>query len=289
CGLGRVAHTEVGTTYSYWPWTDGIVYWNETMPPFEAANQHRALAYENLPEDVNYIGWTQDVNNNGVIDLLTDLLSYRELGISTMPNISIGPDNQIFVVWSSATETYDNGTYNYKHVWVRRSPDGGTTWGNFYDLNTDLIHIFDECIYPVMAEQVDDGVHIIYQADATPGTALDEDHPYQENRMIYVKRYINEFTDMEEHEGVIGESLVSQNYPNPFTNWTMVQVQTLARSDLKVEVTNLMGQMVKEIDMGVVNAGLHNVRIEAADMTPGIYFYTVKVGENAITRKMIVE
>ncbi|MCD4744987.1 MAG: glycoside hydrolase, partial [Bacteroidales bacterium] len=43
CGIGRVAHFELGATYSYWPWTDGIAYWNETMPAFENANQHDAL------------------------------------------------------------------------------------------------------------------------------------------------------------------------------------------------------------------------------------------------------
>ncbi|MBN1339325.1 MAG: hypothetical protein JXA03_08380 [Bacteroidales bacterium] len=186
CGLTRVAHFEYGTTYSYFPFSDGIAYWNETIPPFTAPNQHDALdPIDVLIEDYNLIGWTQDVNNSGTIDFLSEIQTYRELGISTMPSISIDENNNVFLVYSSTTETYDNGTNNYKHIWARGSGDGGATWGNFRHLTDDLIHIFDECIYPVMSGNSNDKIHLIYNTDYEPGLALDDDHGYVENRMIY--------------------------------------------------------------------------------------------------------
>ncbi|MBN3035133.1 MAG: T9SS type A sorting domain-containing protein [Bacteroidales bacterium] len=288
-GLGRVAHTEVGTTYSYWPYTDGIVYWNETMPAFEAANQHRALAYENLVEDVNYIGWTQDVNNNGIIDFLPDLLTYRTLGICTMPVIGIDDLNRVFVAYASTTETYDNGTYNYKHIWVRTSPDNGTTWGDFIDLNTDLIHIFDECIYPLMAPNSDDYVHMFYNIDATPGLGLDDDHPHQQNKEVYVKLKKDDIVGIGEPTPVQTQVFVSQNYPNPFRSISYVQVETGARTPLSLEVYNLMGQMVYRTDAGMVSAGTHRLTIQADKLQPGVYFYTVSTVDYEVTRKMMVE
>ncbi|MCD4734539.1 MAG: hypothetical protein K8R53_00720, partial [Bacteroidales bacterium] len=184
-GIGRVAHFEVGTTYSYWPWTDGVAYWNEDRPPFEhPTNPHKALSVlENLVEDYDLIGWTQDVDSSGTIDFLDELMSYRELGISTMADIAIDELDRMYLAFASTTEGYDNSTYNFKHIWVRGTDDAGATWGDFIDFNTDLIHIFDECIYPVLSLNMDENIHLIYNTDAEPGLALDEDHQAIENNM----------------------------------------------------------------------------------------------------------
>ncbi|MBN1340720.1 MAG: T9SS type A sorting domain-containing protein, partial [Bacteroidales bacterium] len=293
-GLARVAHFEVGTTYQYWPYTDGIAYWNEDRPMFTNAEPHDALdAWDVLTPDYDLIGWELDLDNNGMIDLLPDLMSYRELGLNTMPNITITPDNQIIVSFAMTTEGYDNGTYNFKHIWVRGSDDNGATWLDFYDLNTDLIHIFDECIYPVMAGNTDEAFHIIYNADAEPGTALDEDHAYVDNK-IYYSRMLLEDIGLTPPNGVsnntlIKEESVSQNYPNPFGESTYVQAETTGKTSLSLEVTNLMGQVVKTLDKGEVNAGTHIFRISADDLIPGVYFYTVRAGNSSVTKKMIVE
>jgi hypothetical protein len=75
-GINRTLHDAVGTTYSYFPYVDGIGYWNEDMPVF--SNDLSALAppqYEyptsEMVEDYNYIGWTQDVDGDGVITFIT--------------------------------------------------------------------------------------------------------------------------------------------------------------------------------------------------------------------------
>lgn len=235
-GLSRVAHFEVGTTYQFWPYTDGIAYWNENRPPFTAPNQHDALdAWDVLIPDYNLIAWEIDVDNSGTIDLLQDIMTYRSLSLTTMPNITVTPDNQLIVCFAMTTEGYDNGTYNYKHVWVRGSNDNGTTWLDFYDLNTDLIHIFDECIYPVMAGNTDDAFHLIYNIDADPGVAIDNDHAYQENRIYYSRMLlediglspsgtgINTFPYTESYENGLGAWQQSQN--DDF-DWTVNQGPT---------------------------------------------------------------
>jgi hypothetical protein len=281
-GLTRVAHTEVGGSYSYWPWTDGIVYWNEDMSPFTATNQHKALAYENLVENETLIGWVAEG------DLMEELHSYRELGMSTIANIT-ADNGQVVVVWSSVTPGYDNQVFNFRHIWTRRSYDNGNpnSWGEFKDLDTDILHWLDECIYPVMAGSFDDAdnAFLMYQADATPGTALDGDHDYQENSM-YAMDYIP--VGIQEDEFITDEN-VSQNYPNPFNNTSVVNVTLSESANLSLEITNLIGQVVYEIKMGEVNAGAHSFTIDASGLNSGVYFYTVRAGESAVTKKMIVE
>ncbi|MBN3035569.1 MAG: hypothetical protein JW861_08275, partial [Bacteroidales bacterium] len=187
-GLTRTAHFYPGQYFDFWPFSDGIAYWNETRPPFSAANPHDALdPVDVLIEDYNLVGWTQDVNNNGTIDLLPDIMSYRQMGLSTMPEISIDDYGSIFLVYCSTTETYDNGTFNYKRLWGRGSADGGATWGSFLDLNTAPGHLNDECIYPVMAGNSDGHIHLIYQADTLPGSGVYGNHAYHENRVLYYR------------------------------------------------------------------------------------------------------
>jgi hypothetical protein len=291
-GLTRVLHDVLGTTFSLFYFVDGIGYWNEGMPAFSNARDALAGPQYGFPgsemvENVNYIGWSQDVNGNGVLDLINPPYSYRELGISTMPNIAVDNNGRIFVVWASSTETYDNVDFNYKKIWMRAYDNG--EWGPFYNETADIIHIFDESIYPVMAANTDDNIHIIYQADGTPGTALDGDHDYQENRIIHAAVPKTDLlTGIGEHNVEINRECVSQNYPNPFSGKSTITVNLLKAAKLSMEVTNITGQKVLYKDRGYVNAGTYMFEVNASQWPTGTYFYTVKAGNNSVTKKMIV-
>ena len=82
---------------------------------------------------------------------------------------------------------------------------------------------------------------------------------------------------------------VSQNYPNPFSGNSIVKVNLQQAAQLSLEVINLMGQNIYTIDAGTAQSGINNLSIDGSKLTPGIYFYTVRAGETAITKKMIVE
>jgi hypothetical protein len=82
---------------------------------------------------------------------------------------------------------------------------------------------------------------------------------------------------------------VSQNYPNPFSNSSTVQVKLAQKANLKLVVTNLMGQQVQVIEKGDVASGSYDFKIDGSKLGNGIYFYTVYAGQESITRKMIVE
>lgn len=82
---------------------------------------------------------------------------------------------------------------------------------------------------------------------------------------------------------------VDQNYPNPFSNNTTINVNLSEQADLSLEVTNLVGQKVFEINKGVVNAGSYDFVLNADNFTNGVYFYTVRANNNQVTKKMIVE
>ncbi|MFP4471699.1 MAG: hypothetical protein ACLFPE_13530, partial [Bacteroidales bacterium] len=165
-GVGRVARLEASPPdpgfYSYWPYTDGVGYWNETMgaPIPEADNPHHTMMDTYLEEIGMLAGWSQDVNGSGIrLDFEGTgdpaFATYRTVGVSTMPQLAIN-GNWIMLVYSSTTETFvtADGALNYKHIWARSSYDLGQTWNpDFYDLQAEnIFHLYDECIYPVIAK-----------------------------------------------------------------------------------------------------------------------------------------
>jgi len=215
-------------------------------------------------------------------------MSYRELGPSTMPTITIDDMGRRFVLFSSTTETYENDVYNYKHIWSRAYDNG--VWGDFKDLSTDIVHIFDECIYPQLAP-VSNGndIHYLYMADVTPGLALDEDHGYQENRFIVGTLTKTDLLNGMEEVNVINEDNVTQNRPNPFSNTTIVEVTLEQAADLSLTVTNLMGQLVYNVNLGNMPVGTHPITIDGTNFEAGVYFYTVRSGKSTVTKRMIVQ
>ena len=291
-GINRVLHAEVGTTYNYFYLVDGVGYWNETMPTF--SNNIDALApYTDVPdsemvEDVNLVGWTQDVDGSGTIDFIgTDVwIAYRELGVSTMPSIALDTYGTIFLAYASTTETYDNGTNNYKHIWVRKK-EAAENWGAFEDLDDGILHKFDECIYPQIGQYIDpttQSAYILYQADYEPGLALDDDHSYVENRMIVVDYNIG----VGINENALPNFSVSQNIPNPAVSNTRIMVKTETTGVVNLSISNLLGQVVHQQSVNS-NASITTFDVNVSNMDSGLYFYIIEVGNSSVTKKMLVK
>jgi len=289
-GLGFIIKTEVGTSYYHFPdYQDGIVYWNEDMSPFEYSDQHDALdPYDVLAEDVNLIGWSQDLNNNGVLDFTDEIQSYREIGLSTMPHIVVDESNRIYVVWASTTEGFDNGTHNFKHIWARSLIDPYWGWSEFHDLTGALVHIFDECIYPQLTPLTDDNIYLMYNLDGIPGLALDGDHEHHQNKKMWSTINKDEILGVDDPTD-FNIDMVSQNYPNPCSESAVVKVDLNNAVALSLEVYNLMGQKVISLPERKVNAGTHLLTIDVTEMKPGIYIYSVFAGDKKVNRKMVVE
>jgi len=167
-----------GTAASWFPFVDGIAYWNENLPTWTGGTQHEqeyCLDPVTLEEQGSLIGWMQDINGNGQLDLVgtaTSILGLYYLSPSSMPQLAIDQNNMLYMLYSGITETFDNGTQQYRHIWGRGSSDGGQTWQEFKDFTGDVLHAYDECVFPSIAAKTDDNIHSIYQADNEPGLSV---------------------------------------------------------------------------------------------------------------------
>ncbi|MBE0652443.1 MAG: T9SS type A sorting domain-containing protein, partial [Bacteroidales bacterium] len=291
-GIDR-AHSDGSTTY-WFPLVDGVGYWNEDMPTFSndlnALNPYSDAIYTELVEDYSLVGWSQDLNNNGEWDIIGEVGAYY-VGASSMPQIVIDDMDYIYLIYASVTESYNNGIQDFRHIWARGSWGEGV-WGPFVDLTGDLVHIFDECVFPSSAPATDDYFYLLYQADTEPGLAVrgDED-PYGDNYINFMKVNRNDLipVGVNEQSQPITKESVSQNMPNPFNGSSWVNVDVKNTCDLSLEVTNITGQVVYSIPVKEFQAGSYRLPIHAENLTTGVYFYTVIAGDAVVTKKMVVE
>jgi transforming growth factor-beta-induced protein len=77
-------------------------------------------------------------------------------------------------------------------------------------------------------------------------------------------------------------------YPNPTNNQFTVDIELNASERVTVDLINIVGQVVKSIDLGTRSAGLNREYIDVNDLSEGIYFMNLTVGGTQGTVKVQV-
>ncbi len=294
-GVARVGVLDAPSpdgSYSYWPYTEGIGYWNETMGqiPTNTENPHRTLEPNYLWDLGMLVGWVPDVDGDGEVNIFEyDLMTYRALSMTGYPTIAIDETGTIVVAYSSPDESRNNGEYYFRSIFASYKDGIYGTWYYAEDnLMDSFIHLFDEGIYPTAASQAYDNTFwLIYNADNTPGTALDDDHAYQDNQIYAVKinptivglsKFVNPITN------------ISAAYPNPASVGMSVNFDlnvSKASSNVVVSVYNLAGQLVSQERVDA-KLGMNKITIETDRLQNGVYFCAISVDDYKETRKFVV-
>lgn len=78
---------------------------------------------------------------------------------------------------------------------------------------------------------------------------------------------------------------VSQNFPNPFNPSTKIQFVIDKSDNVEIIIHNVLGELI-EYKQQFLIPGIYSIDYIAKGAA-GVYFYTIKTGEESITRKMI--
>jgi CubicO group peptidase (beta-lactamase class C family) len=81
---------------------------------------------------------------------------------------------------------------------------------------------------------------------------------------------------------------LSQNYPNPFNPSTIISFYLPEQTDLKMNLYNSSGELIREMLSGTFSEGRHEYKLSAADLPSGVYFYSLITAKDRITEKMII-
>jgi hypothetical protein len=79
-----------------------------------------------------------------------------------------------------------------------------------------------------------------------------------------------------------------QNYPNPFNPNTTIKYELPGFSMVRLSVFDILGREVSVLANDRENAGLYEVKFDAAGLSSGVYFYKLTAGQFVQTRKMTV-
>jgi hypothetical protein len=87
---------------------------------------------------------------------------------------------------------------------------------------------------------------------------------------------------------VVHEFSMGQNYPNPFNPSTKINF-TLPKSEYTyLRIYDILGREVKTLVNGPLNAGEYQVDFDAKDLASGMYYYSLRAGENVTVKKMVL-
>jgi hypothetical protein len=116
------------------------------------------------------------------------------------------------------------------------------------------------------------------------GATISVDNPWTH----YYVGGVNIMTKVKDID-IISNSSLSQNYPNPFKTKTEFELTLDKPATVGVEVYSIVGQKVVSIPAHEYTAGTHKITINAADLKPGVYVYSIIANGERASRKMTVK
>jgi S-formylglutathione hydrolase FrmB len=81
--------------------------------------------------------------------------------------------------------------------------------------------------------------------------------------------------------------LCLQNYPNPFDQSITIELTFREKSEITVSIYNQLGDKVATIFEGSKEKGIHNLTWNSENISSGIYFIKLQVGNEMVTKKII--
>jgi hypothetical protein len=281
----NVAHVAVGSTrvlctatpdVSYFPGTDGLLYWNETMPPGNILN--------------NVIAEIEDIDGSGMIELAPAIAIYQ-CGLTGMPSLGVDAQNNIHLTYSSVIENTTNGNANpadeqsFRNVYYMYSTDMGANWSTPTRIEPSD---FDEMVWPNMSKRVNNCINVVYHKDGEPGNTFQTStgataDPYAPYDVIYTC-ITNPVGLNEVNDNVASISV----FPNPATTILNIDYSLVKGQSTTVQLVDVLGKVVYNTTYNAAT-GMNNLKINVKDLASGMYSLNISNGSRIASQKVIVQ
>lgn len=181
-----------------------------------------------------------------------------------------------------------------KPVWVAESPDFELTSAQ---INTNLTIYFGSAI-PLMANTTYLLMVGSYSPDvrvANAGTSVDQtsflldgndmqtNTLYYQNETPMVRMNFDPSLGLSELTSATDVTV----YPNPFVGTTEIKFNLKSDAQVSVVITDLAGRTVATVPAASMNAGEQTIAIDGTNFVAGIYNYTLTVGNETITKRIV--
>jgi hypothetical protein len=295
-----VSATDTANYVFFGPEREGIAYWN-----------NKINTSTGKPDPAILIGYTIDQDQDNVITLAANSRNraYGGYGssisfsngtsytaLSNQPMLTVDPNGNILCTYIAPVEGQESPDQeNYSDIYVVYSKDNGKTWGDPQNLTkTDG---YDD-IFPSIPSISDTKLRVAYFLKEDPGISVNTPNNPESNvpvnyMEIPIIKILNDSVGI--YPAGINNSVVdpgfnvAQNYPNPFHGVTQIDFTITTNADVTFSVTDILGKVLYTETNNNTEAGKHSLYFNSGELSKGVYFYTVNIGTQKITQKMIVE
>jgi len=290
-------------SFSFFPGYQFIGYWNEVSKTSQIIAS--GGAYDRDGVDINSLSAaTTAFLSSGQVP--TNLNTVARLGNTSamrQPSPGIDAAGNIYVTFSVPVEgDVSDLDANYRDIGVVYSTDGGTTWADEQNLTQTML-VEDD--FASISPTADDFVHMVWQRDGIPGTNLQNNstssnnHEPVKNQIMYAAIPTAKIlSDAIGHQWGLGVQkvnqsaevfIVSQNYPNPFSDKSNVMVYMDEPGKLQVDILTLDGKIVRSSSQKLVSRGNHVIELDGKGLNTGMYLYRFTAGKNVVTKKLTIQ
>ena len=93
----------------------------------------------------------------------------------------------------------------------------------------------------------------------------------------------------DEIDGILPSGFVlEQNYPNPFNPTTNIAYTLPSRTDVLLQIYDILGREIETIDLGNQGAGEYIFKFDGSLLASGIYFYRMLTETHSESKKMML-
>jgi len=218
-------------------------------------------------------------------------------------NISTGPTNDSNInyetsmalndsVWSGLNYINSNNNWDYRRLFIDKKNNLHLFETHFGDIKTSLIYSKkQDGIWSTNSIQADSIYNYAY---------FNVDYKKDERFYIVYDKMTSEFTQIMfqtkqidtsiENDGdeVVKDFDLYQNYPNPFNSETLIQFNIDKSTQVKLDIYNSKGELVRNLISDRLNKGKHTVNFDASELNSGIYFFKLVADKAFETKKMLL-
>lgn len=211
-----------------------------------------------------------DVRYNGGVGggyTFTELGSAEPLPVELTSFSGQLSDESVKLAWETATETNNYGFEIQRRI---DSTEGNLNMEEWE--NIGFVEGHGTSNSPKSYEYLDEDLPLVPKVSYRL-KQIDIDGTFGFSKVVEID--ISILTSLSNEDKTLEFSL-SQNYPNPFNPVTVIKYQIAAKSDVKLDVFNILGQRVKMLVNENQNSGKYKAQFNGEGFASGIYFYRLK-------------
>ena len=81
---------------------------------------------------------------------------------------------------------------------------------------------------------------------------------------------------------------LNQNYPNPFNPVTKIEFSVPVTEFITLKIFDIMGREIRTLVNEKLQPGTYEKSFDGSQLTSGVYFYKIAIGDFVSTKKMLL-